>query len=49
MPVETFSACGYLIDRQAGAGLGGHPAVTGPAGSLTYAELAAQRPGKPGE
>src|SRR5215468_7136837 len=39
MPVESFNASVYLLDRQAEAGRGGHPAVTGPAGSLTYAEL----------
>ena len=42
MSVETFNACVYLVDRQVEAGLGGHPAVTGPGGSLTYAELAAR-------
>jgi len=42
MSVESFNACVYLVDRQVQAGLGGHPAVTGPAGSLTYAELAAR-------
>lgn len=40
MPVETFNASVYLVDRQVEAGRGGHPAVTGPAGTLTYAELA---------
>jgi benzoate-CoA ligase family protein len=40
MSVELFNACAYLIDRQVEAGLGGHLAVTGPAGSLSYAELA---------
>ena len=40
MPVEAFNASVYLLDRQVEAGRGGHPAVTGPAGSLTYAELA---------
>jgi benzoate-CoA ligase family protein len=39
MPVESFNASVYLLDRQVEAGRGGHPAVTGPAGSLTYAEL----------
>src|SRR6266480_912807 len=42
MSVESFNACVYLVDRQVQAGLGGHLAVTGPAGSLTYAELAAK-------
>jgi benzoate-CoA ligase family protein len=42
MSAETFNACVYLVDRQAEAGLGDHLAVTGPAGSLTYAELAAR-------
>src|SRR5215468_4446601 len=40
MPVEAFNASVYLLDRQVDAGRGGHLAVTGPAGSLTYAELA---------
>src|SRR6516225_3421574 len=40
MPVESFNASVYLLDRQVEAGRGGHLAVTGPAGSLTYAELA---------
>src|SRR6516165_6924142 len=40
MSMESFNACVYLVDRQVQAGLGGHLAVTGPAGSLTYAELA---------
>ena len=40
MPVEAFNAIVYLLDRQVEAGRGGHLAVTGPAGSLTYAELA---------
>ena len=39
MPVESFNASVYLLDRQVEAGRGGHLAVTGPAGSLTYAEL----------
>src|SRR5437773_5097070 len=39
-PVETFNASVYLLDRQVEAGRGEHLAVTGPAGSLTYAELA---------
>jgi benzoate-CoA ligase family protein len=40
MPVESFNASVYLLDRQVEAGRGGHLAVTGPAGSLTYAGLA---------
>src|SRR5690348_1083826 len=40
MLVEAFNASVYLLDRQVAAGRGGHLAVTGPAGSLTYAELA---------
>src|SRR5690349_17304309 len=42
MSVESFNACVYLVDRQVQAGLGGHLAVTGPSGSLTYAELSAR-------
>src|SRR5215467_1971468 len=42
MSAETFNACEYLVDRQVEAGRGDHLAVTGPAGSLTYAELAAR-------
>jgi len=42
MSVESFNACVYLLDRQVQAGLGDHPAVTGPAGSLSYAELGAR-------
>jgi benzoate-CoA ligase family protein len=42
MPVESFNASVYLLDRQVEAGRGGHLAVTGPAGSLTYAELSQQ-------
>jgi benzoate-CoA ligase family protein len=42
MPVESFNASVYLLDRQVEAGRGGHLAVTGPAGSLTYAELSEQ-------
>jgi benzoate-CoA ligase family protein len=42
MSVESFNACVYLVDRQVQAGRGGHLAITGPAGSLTYAELAAR-------
>jgi benzoate-CoA ligase family protein len=32
----------YLVDRQVEAGRGDHPAIAGPAGSLTYSQLAAQ-------
>jgi acyl-coenzyme A synthetase/AMP-(fatty) acid ligase len=42
MSAETFNACVYLVDRQVEAGHGDHLAVTGPTGSLTYAELAAR-------
>jgi benzoate-CoA ligase family protein len=42
MPVESFNASVYLVDRQVEAGRGDHLAVAGPAGSLTYAELAEQ-------
>jgi benzoate-CoA ligase family protein len=42
MPAESFNASVYLLDRQVEAGRGDHPAVTGPAGSASYAELAAQ-------
>ncbi|HCU97383.1 MAG TPA: benzoate-CoA ligase family protein [Actinobacteria bacterium] len=42
MPVESFNASVYLVDRQVEAGRGDHLAVTGPAGSLTYSELAEQ-------
>ena len=42
MSAETFNACVYLVDRQVEAGRGDHLAVTGPAGSLTYGELAAR-------
>src|SRR6266516_2475025 len=45
MPVESFNASVYLLDRQVEAGRGGHLAVTGPTGSLTYAELS-QRVGE---
>ncbi len=45
MPVESFNASVYLLDRQVEACRGGHLAVTGPAGSLTYAELS-QRVGE---
>ena len=41
MSAESFNACEYLVHRQVQAGLGGHLAVTGPAGSLTYAGQAA--------
>ncbi|NGN64168.1 benzoate-CoA ligase family protein [Streptomyces sp. A7024] len=40
MSTDAFNACTYLIDRQLERGRAGHPAVTGPAGTLTYAELA---------
>ncbi|MDR0345745.1 MAG: benzoate-CoA ligase family protein [Nocardiopsaceae bacterium] len=40
MATELFNASTYLVDRQLEAGRGDHPAVTGPAGQLTYAELA---------
>jgi hypothetical protein len=48
MSMEPFNACVYLADRQVQAGLGGHLAVTGPAGSLTYAGLMrpVYKPGK---
>jgi benzoate-CoA ligase family protein len=42
MGEESFNASVYLVDRQVEAGRGDHPAIAGPAGSLTYAELAAQ-------
>ena len=42
MPAESFNASVYLLDRQVEAGRGGHTAVTGPAGSASYAELAGQ-------
>src|SRR5690349_3502565 len=42
MSMESFNASVYLVDRQVQAGLGGQLAITGPAGSLTYAELAAR-------
>jgi benzoate-CoA ligase family protein len=42
MPVESFNASVYLIDRQVSAGRGDRLAIAGPAGSLTYAELAAR-------
>jgi acyl-coenzyme A synthetase/AMP-(fatty) acid ligase len=34
MSAESFNACEYLVDRQVQAGLGGHLAITGPAGTL---------------
>lgn len=37
----SFNASVYLVDRQVEAGLGDKLAIKGPAGSLTYAELAA--------
>ncbi|WP_019876764.1 benzoate-CoA ligase family protein [Sporichthya polymorpha] len=37
---ENFNAGVYLLDRQVEAGRGDHLAVTGPAGDVTYAELA---------
>ena len=40
MPVESFNASVYLLDRQVEAGRGDHTAVTGPGGSASYAELA---------
>ncbi len=40
MTAMSFNASVYLVDRQLDAGRGDHLAVTGPAGSLTYAELA---------
>lgn len=42
MTAQSFNASIYLLDRQVAAGRGDHPAVTGPAGTLTYAELAQQ-------
>ncbi|GAA3151635.1 benzoate-CoA ligase family protein [Nonomuraea salmonea] len=42
MTAESFNASVYLTERQVAAGRGGHVAVTGPAGTLTYAELTAQ-------
>jgi hypothetical protein len=41
MSMESFNACVYLVDRQVQAGLGGHLAITGPAGSLTYDSVGA--------
>ncbi|GAA4146146.1 benzoate-CoA ligase family protein [Actinomadura keratinilytica] len=37
----SFNACRYLVDRQVELGHGDRTAVTGPGGTLTYAELAA--------
>ncbi|NUR82823.1 MAG: benzoate-CoA ligase family protein [Nonomuraea sp.] len=37
-----FNAAVYLVDRRIEAGRGDHVALTGPAGTLTYAELAAR-------
>jgi benzoate-CoA ligase family protein len=42
MSPESFNASTYLVDRQVDAGRGGHIAVAGPAGTLTYAQLAAR-------
>jgi benzoate-CoA ligase family protein len=42
MAVESFNASAYLVDRQLAAGRADHLAVAGPAGSLTYAQLADQ-------
>src|SRR4051812_18421259 len=39
---EKFNASWYLIDRQVEAGHGDRPAVTGPTGTRTYAQLAAE-------
>ncbi|TMR09167.1 benzoate-CoA ligase family protein [Nonomuraea turkmeniaca] len=39
---ESFNASAFLVDRQVEAGRGDHVAVTGPAGALTYAQLAAR-------
>src|ERR1700712_5844676 len=38
MTEQLFNACSYLLDRQVAAGDGGRPALTGPAGELSYAE-----------
>lgn len=40
MTSESFNASVYLTDRQVEAGRGDHVAITGPAGTLTYAQLA---------
>jgi len=39
---ELFNASSYLVDRHVDEGRGDRGAVTGPAGTLSYAELAAQ-------
>ncbi len=39
---ELFNASSYLVDRHVDEGRGDRWAVTGPAGTLSYAELAAQ-------
>jgi benzoate-CoA ligase family protein len=36
---EVFNACTYLVDRHVAAGDGERTALTGPRGTLTYAEL----------
>ncbi|MFI7637977.1 benzoate-CoA ligase family protein [Nonomuraea sp. NPDC049400] len=41
MTSESFNASAFLVDRQVETGRGDHVAVTGPAGTLTYAQLAA--------
>ncbi|MFG1705822.1 benzoate-CoA ligase family protein [Nonomuraea sp. M3C6] len=41
MTSESFNASVFLVDRQVEAGRGDRTAITGPAGGLTYAELAA--------
>ena len=38
---EPFNACTYLIDRHVAEGRGERVAVTGPAGTLSYAGLLA--------
>ncbi|MFD0477077.1 AMP-binding protein [Nonomuraea thailandensis] len=42
MTSESFNASVQLTDRQVEAGRGDHVAITGPAGTLTYAQLAAR-------
>ncbi|MGI5291438.1 benzoate-CoA ligase family protein [Nonomuraea polychroma] len=42
MMPESFNASVFLVDRQVEAGRGDHVAVMGPAGALTYAQLAAR-------
>ncbi|MCK2219090.1 benzoate-CoA ligase family protein [Actinomadura sp. ATCC 31491] len=42
MASESFNAAAHLVDRQVEAGLGDRVALTGPAGTLTYARLAAE-------